>query len=869
VSGTPILGLVERIKSGDENMMKVYSEHHGVPRDDLIKLVTPEKVVGYFAAQSREALERMGYALDWRRDFKTDDPEYKRFIEWQFLRLKEMGYVKRGSHPVRYCPRCDNPVEDHDLLEGENATLIDYVLIKFKFGDLFLPAATLRPETVFGVTNMFLNPGTDYVKTKMNGENWIISEEAAEKLKYQGFNVVVLEEIKGEALIGNRCENPLTGEEIVILPADFVDPDSASGVVMSVPGHAPYDWIALQDLKNEDEYRSVVEGIEPISIIKAEGLGEYPAVEIIEELGASNQEDPLVEHATKIVYKREFHTGVMRENTPYEGMPVKEIKDVLVKDLMEQGIADIMYEFSEKPVVCRCGTQCIVKTVQGQWFITYGDRSWKESAHELIDRMKIKPDEYVKEFHEKVDWMQDKACARRKGLGTRLPWDKEWVIESLSDSTIYMSYYPIIKHIKEKRLKATQLTSEFFDYVFLGKDLQRTSRITGIAQDVLEEIRHEFLYWYPLDWRCSGKDLIPNHLTFFLFNHIALFPEELLPCGMEVNGYVSIEGEKLSKSKGPVLPVLWIIHDYGADIGRMYISSIADPKSDADFKHNEVEAIRTQIFRFYNLATDIIGLYNSVEGEEEYGYIDRWLSGRAQQRIKAVTAALEEFEVREAARHAFVEYMSDIRWYFRRVKSEMEDEERKATIANTLYWVLDIWVRLMAPFTPHLCEEIWERMGKESFISNSEWPKPEEELIDTSLERSEELIRNTISDIQEIKKVARIETINTINLYVAPDWKWKVLETTSSMDVGQIMKEVMKDEEVRKQGKEVSKFARQIVEKRMKVKERIDEYATLKNAAGFIASEVSATRVEIIRAEESAETKARQAIPTRPAILIE
>ena len=63
--------------------------------------------------------------------------------------------------------------------------------------------------------------------------------------------------------------------------------------------------------------------------------------------------------------------------------------------------------------------------------------------------MRIIPAEYRVEFENKVDWLKDKACARRKGLGTRLPFDKEWLIESLGDSTIYMSYYIIARFIEK------------------------------------------------------------------------------------------------------------------------------------------------------------------------------------------------------------------------------------------------------------------------------------------------------------------------------------------------------------------------------------------------------------------------------------
>ncbi len=129
------------------------------------------------------------------------------------------------------------PLGDHDIMEGEDVQILDYVIIKFVLEEngeeIYLPAATLRPETVYGVTNMWLNPKATYVKARVRRnereETWIVSREAAYKLSFQDREVEVLEEFKGEKLIGKYVRNPVTGDEVIILPAEFVDPDNATG----------------------------------------------------------------------------------------------------------------------------------------------------------------------------------------------------------------------------------------------------------------------------------------------------------------------------------------------------------------------------------------------------------------------------------------------------------------------------------------------------------------------------------------------------------------------------------------------------------------------------------------------------------------
>jgi leucyl-tRNA synthetase len=118
VTGTPIVGLSELVKNRDPEIEKVYTEHHDIPPEVFATLTAPQAIVDYFRKESRSAMESIGYSIDWRREFTTTDPAYKKFIEWQYYILRDLGYVSKGSHPVRWCPNDENPVEDHDILKG-------------------------------------------------------------------------------------------------------------------------------------------------------------------------------------------------------------------------------------------------------------------------------------------------------------------------------------------------------------------------------------------------------------------------------------------------------------------------------------------------------------------------------------------------------------------------------------------------------------------------------------------------------------------------------------------------------------------------------------------------------------------------------
>ena len=228
-TGTPIVGLSELIAHKDPLIWGVYTKLHGIPEDELSELNTPEKIVLYFRRQAKAAMQSIGYSIDWRREFTTTDPAYSKFIEWQYGILRRLDYVVKGSHPVRWCPHDRNPVEDHDILKGEDATIMDFSLIKFRMGDTILPCATLRPETVYGVVNLWLNPDVTYVLARVNDETWIVSKEAYEKLTFTDRQVAWGSEISGKELIGKTVTNPLTGTEVLILPGRFCGPRQRLG----------------------------------------------------------------------------------------------------------------------------------------------------------------------------------------------------------------------------------------------------------------------------------------------------------------------------------------------------------------------------------------------------------------------------------------------------------------------------------------------------------------------------------------------------------------------------------------------------------------------------------------------------------------
>jgi leucyl-tRNA synthetase len=787
ITGTPILAISARIEMGDKETIELYKSYVSLYEKDKKKIEkivesfkNPWNVANFFANVISSDYKALGFSIDWRRSFTTGDEEYTKFVQWQFRKLKEKGLIIQGTYPILFCLRCDNAVGEDDIKSGDviKPEIGEYTLIKYKMDNAFLVAATLRPETVFGVTNIWIKPTATYVKAKFDDEVWIISKEASEKLAKQNRKLAIVEELEGKKLVGKYVKNPIDEREIIILPADFVDPDEATGVVYSVPAHAPWDWIALKEIKDNPsivkEYGisvTEIEKVNPISIIKIEGYGDFPAIEECKNLNITSQADKdRINKATETIYKKEFYHGVMKDTCgSYSGLTVQQAKEKITQELITSGKADKMYEVMalKKPVKCRCGGKVIVAVLPDQWFIDYDNAKWKEDARKCLAMIEIIPKNYRKQFEDTIEWLHERPCARKRGLGTKLPFDENWIIESLSDSTIYMAFYTVIHLIRLYKIKPKQLNDAFWDYVFLGEgDINDVSKSTGISKNILEKMRKEFDYWYPNDHRHTAIGHISNHLTFFIFNHTAIFPEKYWPKKITLNEFLIREGRKMSKSLGNVIPLVEIPQKYSADLYRLYIAWAAGLQSVFDWREREIITVRKRLESFFLKG---IKYSRSELKVKKLDTVSKWMYTKLNMIIEEATRHLEKFEIRNYVQKAFFDMMNYVSYY--------EKRETNNDIKNmVMHDVFEKWIRLLAPVIPHTCEELWEELGNKDFVSIAEWPKFDPKKMDKNALELEENFRNTCEDIKEVIRLSGKK--KKLYLYPLTEKELKYLEET-------------------------------------------------------------------------------------------
>ncbi|MDE1858084.1 MAG: leucine--tRNA ligase [Thaumarchaeota archaeon] len=868
-TGQPIVGMSKRLREGDPVVRRTFIELDHVPEKEVAKFVEPEYLASYYTKQSRQVMKETGFSIDWRREFRTIDPAFRKFVEWQYFHLRDLGYVVQGTHPVVWCPFDKSPTGDHDRMEGEGVSPAEFNLIKFHLGEFALVAATLRPETIYGATNVWVNPDADYTEARVDGELWVVSSTSLSRLSEQKHDVVPVREFKGSELLGRYAIAPLTGKSLPILPGKFVDPSLATGVVYSVPAHAPYDLMALRDIQEGRvqvgrQVKEIADEIAPVPILTLPGYSKVPADDVVRKLNIKDSMDPNLEAATQGLYSAEFHKGVLTQASgPLAGLTVAEAKDKSLVLMAKTERLSKMFELPEK-VVCRCGTRCYVKILENQWFLNYSNPEWKAKARLIIDRAAMFPEEARQMFYSTIEWLNDWPCARRSGMGTRLPWDKDWLVETLSDSTIYMAYYCISKFVNMEKIGPDNLTSDVLDYVLLGKGNPASiAKAAKTTERVLRDLRTEFTYWYPVDLRNSGKDLIPNHLTFFAFHHAALFPEKYWPLGFGINGMITIEGKRMSKTKGNFVSWEDAKKKYGADAFRLALALTADGMDDADWRDRAAMDAKEKV---ESLMPFVRKTLRSASNREE-NELDSWLISTVNGRIVAATAAMEELRMRRASATIFLDIWNDLRHYLRRA-----EKPRRQTLTE----VFSAWVRMISPFTPFMAEDLNHELGGKGLICQADWPSPRDFPVDEEAVLGEAVLGKVIEDARNVLRVVKGKR-SRLNVYVSSDSARSYFFEMASAkrkkeNVGAVVK---KYAQLKIQPDRVFKLAFEIGDDRLTkllAHRGFNEFKALSGASGFMSAELG---IPVVVQKAGSKTindpanRAKDALPTKPAFYLE
>ncbi len=880
-SGLPAVAWAQKIRDRDPLVLAQLDEAR-VPAEERQGLEDPEQAARFLGRTYQAVLASLGVLFDPSTYVTTIDEDYRAFVRWQFHTLNSAGALVQGTHYASVCPVCGPVAVDAaetDLSQGGDAEVVTFTTVPFPLEDgRILLAATLRPETVYGVTNLWVAPGSSLAVWHHKEKSYLVSPAAAERLVEQQGGTVGRTE-PASLVVGREATVPVRGRRVPILESAVVDPAVGTGIVMSVPAHAPWDAAALRALAPAERERL---GAPPVllDVGPAAGLagseaelarGEgTPAERALRATGARGLEDrALVDEATERLYRLEFLRG--RMTIPeLTGVHVRDARDRVAATLRGEGSSFELREFSTR-VVCRNGHDVVIRRVPDQWFLRYSDPAWKAETARTAAGLRTSPEEYGRELASVLDWFSDRPCTRHgRWLGTPFPLDPTWTIEPIADSTFYMAYYIVRRYVATGRLSVDQLTDAFFDAVFLGRGPGEPT----VDRELLEEVRSEFLYWYPLDVNVGGKEHRRVHFPAFLFTHARLLPEELRPQGIFVHGWITgPSGAKLSKKEigakgGRIPPIEGALDTWGADALRLFYLIAAVPNQDLEFDPSLVDSAAARVAEVERLAREALA---EGDGPPE---LDAWLASRAHRVVGRVREAYDRWDLRAAAEIAFVEVPALLRRYYARGGTP-----GRATSALAL-----AWIRLLAPIAPHLAEELGEGrfsglVAREPFPTADAFaPSPAAEAREGYLERVEEDLRAVLRPVTERAETVPDEAV----FYVAAPWKetvehWlrEALERGETPTIRSILERASGHPELASGRGSMAKYVERVLpllRAEGAPAPRVDEIATLRGAEGYLARRLGFRAITVVpEAEAGAHDplgRRERARPGRPAFYL-
>jgi leucyl-tRNA synthetase len=835
-----------------------------VPVEEIPQFIDPLHWLSYFPPIGVQHVTNLGAGVDWRRAFITTfvNPYYDAFIRWQFHVLRDKNKILFGKRNNVYSLVDGQVCADHDRSEGEGVGPQEYVLIKLQVleprhnqarhakisnllasnptTNVFLVPATLRPETMYGQTNCFVLPDGHYgaYRIAATGEIFVMSPRSSRGLSCQTYDgtryfgpefgkLELLETFSGDELLGLPLKAPLASYDVVYtLPLLTISMGKGTGIVTSVPSDAPDDYVSLKALQEKPEFRAKY-GIEDdmvlpfgvVPIIKIDGYGDASAVYMCEKLKIKSFNDKAkLAEAKDETYLKGFTIGIMTVG-PHAGRKVSEAKPLIKQEMIDAGQACLYFE-PESKVVSRTNDECVVASTD-QWYLAYGEESWTSAVRKHVlnsNTFNAYGPDPLSRYEYTIGWLKEWACTRQFGLGTYLPWDPAWVIESLSDSTIYMAYYAIANTLqgadnltgdKAKspgKIDPADLTPDVFDYIFRNGPLPNGC---NIPVEVLDKMRSEFRYWYPMNLRVSGKDLIPNHLTMALYNHAAIWEDEpeLWPQGFYCNGHVLVDAEKMSKSKGNFLMMNETIERYSADATRLACADAGDLLDDANFSRDLADSsVLTLVTEDAWIVETLASSASLRPDDEPYTFMDRTLLNEVNRSIEATATNFSNMKFKEGLKTSWFDMLNARNEY----RAWSVDSGTPMHAAVVRRWAESVAI-LICPICPHwsvaimpeICfdcrsapwqrlltdafvsavvslscsnrsEMVWKKLGKQGLAVKAPWPAAEEE--DKVLTRQSKFLRESLRYFRaQAGKAKKMDKVSILISDSYPKWKVDVL----------------------------------------------------------------------------------------------
>ena len=677
---------------------------------------------------------KMGQFIDLKKPYITYDNNYIETEWWILKKFFDEGLFYEGHKILPYCPRCGTGLASHEVAQGYKEVSVDTVTVtmKKKDEDAYFLVWTTTPWTLIANVALCVNPDEDYVKVESKGYKFILAKKLASKVL--GEDVKVLEEYKGKDLEGLEYEQLIPSLKVdkkafYVTCDSYVTMEDGTGIVHLAPAFGEddaqvgkkYNLPYLNPVGEDGKYK---EGL-------WKGMNVFDAdLEVIKYL---KQEDKLFKKQ-KIMHNYPHcwrcQTPLIYYSKPTFYLEVTKIKDKIIK---------------------------ANKTVN--WYPSYvGEKrfgNWLENLN---------------------DW----AISRNRYWGTPLPlWRcecgamemigsrqelKEKAIEEVPDDIDLHRPYVDDIHLKCKCGKTMNRVEDVIDCWFDSGSMPFAQYHYPFENEKLWETQ------FPADFIAEGIDQTRG--WFYTLLVISVFLKGVSPYkNVLVNDLLlDAEGKKMSKSRGNIVEPFTTMEKYGADTVRFYLPYTSPVWTPLKFDVNGLKEVHSKFFNPLKNTYSFFALYANIDKIDPRSYqikyddleeIDKWLLSKYHKLVKNVTSYYEEYDLHKVVKALTTFVSEDLsNWYIRRNRKRFwgsKLDNSKKCVYKTTYDILTGLVKLTAPITPFISEEIYQNLTGEKSVHLADFPTYNEKYINDEIEKRMDLVRDLISLGRNVREEQKIK----------------------------------------------------------------------------------------------------------------